>query len=87
MINCDEGEAGETDPIDIVGEPGSRDERLAKEVNPGLAHLSRRKSKLIKQLLRHYKVVAYSLHDLRQATVKTKHHFELKEDRQIYAKN
>lgn len=87
MINGDDGEVGETDPIDMGSEPGSRDERLAKEIDPWLAHLSRRQTKRINQLLNHSKVVAHSLHYLRQSNVKTNHHFGVKDDRPVYARN
>lgn len=85
MINDGEIKGAVCDSTD--SEPCSGGEKFESVINPGLAHLSKRQAKRITPLLKHGEVVAYSLHDLRQASVNTRHQFELSDDRPLYAKN
>lgn len=60
---------------DTDRQSGSEGEHLANEIYPGISHLSKRQSKHIKRFLKHSEVVAYSLHELKQASVRPRHHF------------
>lgn len=87
MINDEDSGTREAEDCDTKTEPGSGEERFQCSTNAALSHLSKLKAKRIKRLLSHSEVFAYSLHDLKQASVKTNHHFELTDERPIYAKN